>query len=204
MFLTYCAYAALAVCLAGIFWRMARWCVLSIGAESHETTPAQRMIAAFRAFSGVLFSRKLWVLCRTMLMETLVQRQILRKSPVRWIMHTGLFYGVLLLIVAHVLDDLTLARLVSDYASTLNPFKFLRNLLGLLLLTGLTIAIIRRYRISVLRRFNSINDMSHCCLSALFSLAVSGLKPPKSSPLPCSMKWWRSIGAAMIRKKLRR
>lgn len=176
MFLTYCAYLALAVCLAGIFWRVARWCVLSIGPESHETTPGQRMIAAFRDLSGVLFSRKLWVLCRTILVEILAQRRILRKSPVRWIMHMGLFYGVLLLIVAHALDDLILASLMSDYAPTLNPFKFLRNLLGLLLLTGLTIAIIRRYRIPVLRRFNSINDRVALLLIGIILLSGIGLE----------------------------
>jgi len=173
MFLSYYAYLTLAVCIAGSLWRMGRWFYVDIGPETVTVSPGQRLAAMAKALPGLIFSRKLWRLGKAMLLDVLLQRQIARQNIVRWIMHLGLFYGVLLLVLNHALDDLTLERFVSGYASTLNPFMLLRNLLGLLLLIGLAIAIIRRHKIGLLKRFNALAD--RLTIFLLMAILLSGI-----------------------------
>jgi heterodisulfide reductase subunit C len=171
MFLTYCVYAALFVCIAGTLWRMGRWCFVNVGPEAAESSPHQRLKAMLGAFWGFLLGRNGWTLGKTLLLDVLLQRQIARKSLLRWIMHMGLFYGVLLLILMHALDDLIVTSWVNGYASTLNPFMFLRNLLGLLMFVGLLIAMVRRLRVPVLKRFGNVRDRLTILLLAAILLS---------------------------------
>ncbi len=158
MLMTYTAYLALCVCIAGILWRVVRWSRTAIGPEAAESSPRQRIGSMLTTVLSTVASRKCWSLIKAFFMEVLLQRHIARQSTVRWVMHMGLFYGVLLLIVMHALDDLMLADWVADYASTLNPFMFLRHLLGLLMAIGLLVAVVRRYRKGPLKRFNTGSD----------------------------------------------
>lgn len=176
MFLTYCAYTALAICLSGTFWRMGRWFYIAIGPEGSASTPRQRMAATVAALPKTLFSRKLRALTKAMILDVLLQRRIARQNMGRWIMHMGLFYGVALLIVVHALDDHIMAWLFTDYASTLNPFMWLRNLLGLLMFIGLAIATVRRRRIGMLKRFNSWTDRVTIVLLMAIFLSGVGLE----------------------------
>jgi heterodisulfide reductase subunit C len=66
-------------------------------------------------------------------------------------MHLALFYGFLFLLFFHALDRHITIRIFPEYVSTLNPFLFLRNFFGALLLLGLAIAGYRRFRDKVLR-----------------------------------------------------
>lgn len=145
MRLTYFAYLAAAVCLAGTLYRLGRWCTLPLGLESPKSTPGRRLASATRAVAVALLDpRRLWVLLRAFLLDVVGQVHILRQSPLRWAMHMALCYGTLLLLLLHTFDDQVTARLFSDYASTLNPFMFLRNLLGLLVAAGVIVALVRR------------------------------------------------------------
>ncbi len=164
---TDCAYFALAVCLLGTLWRMGRWFVTSIGPEGREAGPLKRAAAGLGAAVRAVFSPKAAAILATLAAEVVFQRRILRQSPIRWIMHMALFYGVGLLIALHALGDVTLAGFVRDYAVTRNPYMLMRNLLGLLGLAGLAIALLRRRTVGVLKRFNTWPDRV-----ALWSLAV--------------------------------
>ena len=145
MRLTYFAYLAALICLAGTLYRVGRWFTLPLGPESLETTPVRRCIDAARAVrSTVVRPRRLWRLLRAGALEVLGQAHILRQSPLRWAVHLSLCFGTLALLLLHTFDDVTLARFISGYASTLNPFMFLRNLLGVLVLVGAIVALARR------------------------------------------------------------
>lgn len=171
MYLTYCAYLALAICLMGCLWRICRWFTISIGPESSVSSPGRRLVAACRAVLGVLFGPKLPRIAGTLIADVLLQRQIARQSPLRWMMHLGLLYGVLMLVLIHALDDLIMMRLFDDYASTLNPYMMLRNLSALLLLIGVVIAFVRRKKIAVLKRFSNRTDRWALGLLALILLS---------------------------------
>ena len=145
MRLTYFAYLAAAICLAGTLYRLGRWCVLPLGTESRQSTPARRLASAVRAVVVALLDpRRLWVILHAHVVDVIGQIHILRQSPLRWAMHMALCYGTLLLLLLHTFDEQVTARLFSDYASTLNPFMFLRNLLGLLVAAGVIVALVRR------------------------------------------------------------
>ena len=51
----------------------------------------------------------------------------------------------------HALDQYVTKKLFSEYASTLNPFLFLRNLFGAMVLLGLVLALWRRISDRVMR-----------------------------------------------------
>jgi len=110
------------------------------------------------------------------MLDVLLQRQIFRQSVVRWIMHMGICYGVLSLILVHALDDLILADLVTDYAATRNPYLFLRNLLGSAVLVGLAIAVVRRHHVAVLKRFNTVWDRAILVILAIIIFSGIGLE----------------------------
>ncbi len=173
MILTVCVYSSLAVCVAGIIWRAGRWFFLVIGPGEKPANPGQRMAAMLAALPKTLWSRKAGTIAKTLLLDVVLQRHILRRSAIRWIMHVGLCYGVLLLVFVHALDDLILADLVSDYAATRNPYLLLRNLLGLAALVGLVIAVVRRYRYAFLRRFNTVWDRA--LLVLIGAIVFSGI-----------------------------
>lgn len=147
MFLSYCAYGALIICLLGTGYRIVRWFALPLGPEARSTSGWMRVTAVVKALAVMLrHPQQFMRMARAVLMEVLFQMHILRQSALRWAMHMMLFYGMLLLLLMHTLDDQFSAYLFSDYASTLNPFLFLRNLPGLLILAGVIIAWTRRRR----------------------------------------------------------
>ncbi len=173
MRLTYFAYLAASICLAGVLYRLGRWFVLPLGPESLETTPLRRGINAGRAvFAAVIHPRRLALMLRALLLEVAGQRQILRQSPLRWVMHMALSFGILLLLLVHTFDDYTVARLFSDYAATLNPYMLLRNLLGLLALAGVIVALARRWRDPVIR--GTTRRADRLLLWLLAAIVVSG------------------------------
>ncbi len=167
MFPTYIAYFALTICLLGTIWRLGRWFTVSIGPEGRGVTALDRVASVLTALMRTLFSRKSAAILTVLVADVVFQRQIFKQNRLRWAMHMGLFYSVLLLIALHALDHMTLARLTDDYVSTKNPYMLLRNLLGLLLFTGLMIALLRRRIIPLLRRFNAWPDRIVLALCAL-------------------------------------
>ena len=46
MLLTYCAYMAVAVCLAGIVYRISRWLTLGVGPEAEAASIGDRLRGA--------------------------------------------------------------------------------------------------------------------------------------------------------------
>jgi heterodisulfide reductase subunit C/nitrate reductase gamma subunit len=153
MFLTYCAYTAFFICLAGLMYRICRWFVLAIGPEAGTVSCCGRIYRALGALIKAAFHwRFVACACRVFFLDIILQQRLFRQSKGRWIMHMGLFYGILLLLVMHTFDDRITVRLFADYASTLDPFQFLRNLLGILVLAGIIIAVWRRRKSPLLKR----------------------------------------------------
>jgi heterodisulfide reductase subunit C len=160
----------------GCLWRICRWFTISIGPEASATSPGRRFVAACRAVVRSLFGPRLPRIAGALIADVLLQRRIARQSPPRWLMHMGLLYGVLTLVIVHALDDLIMMRLVGDYASTLNPYMALRNLSALLLLVGIAIALARRKKIALLKRFSNRADRLPLVLLSLILLSGIALE----------------------------
>ncbi len=117
---------------------------LRIGPETATLTVGARLTAATGQAIRTVGSVRIFRLIGIFITDVLLQLNILRQSFWRWIMHIGLFYGMILLILMHALDDPLMRNFFPDYESTLNPYLWLRNLFALMVMAGVGIAMIRR------------------------------------------------------------
>ncbi|MBL0713802.1 MAG: hypothetical protein JJV98_08880, partial [Desulfosarcina sp.] len=167
------AYIALGVCLAGSLWRISRWFLNAIGPESDNPSTGRRLAATGRALLDLLFSPRLFKLAGVFLWEVVLQGHLLRQDRLRWALHVALCYGFLLLVLMHALDDWTAPLLFADYAPTLNPFRWLRNLFAALVLAGVLGTVIRHRLRTSLRRIRSHADRLVLLLLAV--IIVTGI-----------------------------
>jgi len=139
-------YITLIVFGIGMIYKISGWFRQNVGMAGKDIPTARRFYAAVKGALGTLFSGKITVILKVFLLDVLLQRRILKDKEDRtvWIMHIFMFVGFLLLLLMHALDSIITASLFSDYESTLNPFRFLRNLFGLFVLAGLVLAVVRR------------------------------------------------------------
>jgi nitrate reductase gamma subunit len=137
---------ALVIFAIGLVHRIDRWFMLDAGTGERGIPVSRRLTVGLKAILAVLFSARIFALLKVLVVDVLFQVRILRdrQDPLAWVMHLGIFWGFVLLLLFHALGG-TLGRAVDpDYQSTLNPYLWLRNLCGLLVLAGLTLAVIRR------------------------------------------------------------
>lgn len=144
MFFLISFYIALALFAAGTLYKIFKWFSFRMEGAGGETSTPARVSAAFKGILKTLASRKLFTLIRVFLLDGLLQIRILRESILRWFMHMCLFAGFLLLFLMHALDGVITAELFDQYMATINPYWFLRDLLGALVIVGLSIALVRR------------------------------------------------------------
>jgi heterodisulfide reductase subunit C len=86
-------------------------------------------------------------------------------------MHFNLSAGFILLFLTHALDDQVTATLFSDYYPTLNPFLFLRNFFGAMILLGILIAVFRRLFSKGLKQLTTTHDVLALILLAVILLS---------------------------------
>ncbi len=172
MVFTVTMVSAIIICLAGILYRFGRWFVVEIGPEAESVTIPERMAAAFTETVKIVFSPRIIFLVRGLFADVLLQLHLLRQSFWRWGMHMALFYGFGLLILMHALDDPLTRALFPWYESTLNPFFFLRNLFGLMVLIGAVIAVSRRLFLKRKGLFTSFAD--RFTLGLITTILLSG------------------------------
>jgi heterodisulfide reductase subunit C/nitrate reductase gamma subunit len=150
------------VCLVGLFFRLSIW--FSQGIQ--PSTPPQkstfnigtRISAAIQGVLGVFFSSKILLVLKSIFVDLLFQKRIFDKSSLRWTAHTLIFVGFVLLFFMHALGSTVSDSLFNDYQPTLNPFLFLRNLFGMMVLVGVGIAVFRRISLKPMRMKTYASD----------------------------------------------
>jgi hypothetical protein len=93
----------------------------------------------------VLFSARVISLLRALILDVLLQLRIAKEDRLRWVMHMLIFYGFILLFLMHAMEKFITVKLFPGYYSTLNPFFYLRDLFGLMVIAGVGIAVYRRF-----------------------------------------------------------
>ncbi len=151
-------YLSLLICCVGLLWRLTQWFTIDVGPESPGTF-GQRTAAALRGLTLILFSRRLPMVLTALWRDVLLQVDLFKKHRLRWLTHMLIFWGFVFLLVFHALEDIVTQRLFYDYASTLNPFFFLRNLFGVILLAGICIALWRRLMIPAQKKITGRYDL---------------------------------------------
>ena len=171
MFFKLTLYLSLFVFLFGTIYRIQKWFRIKIGPEVKDISAPARLSAASKAVLAALFSRRILILLKALGLDVILQIKVLREDPLRGIMHLFIFTGFMLLLLMHALDEEIMLAVFPGYVSTLNPFFFLRNLFGVMVLIGIGIAIYRRVTIKSLRLTSNRADRLAIAILALVFLS---------------------------------
>jgi heterodisulfide reductase subunit C/nitrate reductase gamma subunit len=166
-------YIALAIFILGLVYRVSTWFSRTIGIPPGNNTFSHRFSAFVTGLIRVIFSVRVLSLLRVFFLDVILQRRILREDLTRWVMHMMIYGGFMLLLLMHALGEVVTASIFSEYYSTINPFFFLRDLFGLIVLMGIGIAVCRR---SILKtpRFKT-NAMDRYAIIILAVIIFSGI-----------------------------
>ncbi|MGA3115712.1 MAG: 4Fe-4S dicluster domain-containing protein [Syntrophobacteraceae bacterium] len=172
MFHNIALVAALAVFCAGIIIKVSTWFRYSVGPETADLRVSRRLVAALQGIFGAFFSRKILTLISTFFLEVICQSRVLKEDSLRWLAHMCIYVGFTLLFFLHVLDNQLVVHFYPQYASTLNPFLFLREAAGALVVIGVAVAIYRRFISQSHRPMTSRMDIT--AMIMVGAIVVSG------------------------------
>ena len=154
-------------------YKISTWFRYTVGIDAQGISPSARVSAALRGILLTAFSAEILTLLRVFFLDVILQIRVLREDALRWLMHICIYGGFMLLLLMHALDGLVTSRLFPNYFSTLNPFMFLRDLFGALVVVGLAIALYRRFILKVPRLMS--NAMDHYAIIIVAVIMISGI-----------------------------
>jgi len=173
MFFDVALYISLVIFAFGLSYKISTWFRHKIGILAREIPTSKRVSAAFKGILLTLFSAKILTLVRVFVLDVVLQIRVLREDFLRWLMHMCIWGGFMLLLLMHALESLITSRLFPDYYSTVNPFMFLRDLFGAIVILGILIAVYRRFILKVPRLIT--NAMDHYAIVIVAVIMISGV-----------------------------
>lgn len=169
----YLLYTSLIIFLLGLIYKVSNWFTKSIGFVGPTMTPAQRLKAAAGGILRVIFSTKILVVLKAIVIDVLLQGRVFKEDIARWLAHMLIFYGFTLLLLMHALGSVITEAWFDDYYATLNPYFFLRDLFGAMVLIGVALAVFRRYLSKTPRLRTGGRD--HYAIIILAAIMLSGI-----------------------------
>ncbi|BHH83855.1 4Fe-4S dicluster domain-containing protein [Desulforhopalus sp. 52FAK] len=168
------------VCLLGLALQFSQWFSRGLSPLS-SPSPSSRVISGIKAVFTTLFSTKIISVVQAFFVDIIFQKRIFDKSKLRWAAHTLIFSGFILLFLFHALSATVSESLFADFQPTLNPFLFLRNVFGLMVLVGLGLAIYRRITLKTQRLKSASSDWDAIIFISLIILSGVFLEASKMS-----------------------
>ncbi len=169
----YLLYLALIIFLLGLVYKISTWFTRSLGDAGQKFTASRRLGSAAGGIARILFSAKLGLFLKAILVEVLLQARVFKEDIYRWLAHMLIFYGFMLLLLMHALESQITEVLFSDYYATVNPFFFLRDLFGVMVIAGVALVIVRRYVARPRRLRTGLRD--HYAIIILAVIMLSGI-----------------------------
>ena len=166
-------YASLIIFALGMIYKISNWFRRSIRPDGGSFSTSERVTAVVKGLLGVIFSAKILTLLKVLLLDVILQVRALKENFLRWLMHMLIYGGFMLLFLMHAMDGIITEALFPDYASTLNPFMFLRDLFGIMVIAGVGIAVYRRIIMKVPRL--KTNPMDGYAIIILAIIMISGV-----------------------------
>jgi heterodisulfide reductase subunit C/nitrate reductase gamma subunit len=179
MFLKVSLYISLVIFILALIYKVSTWFRYKIGIGAEEIPTSTRFFSAIKGILSTLFSVKILTLLKVFVLDVLLQFRILREDFLRWIMHIFIYGGFMLLLLMHALDKTITVAIWKNYYSTINPFMFLRDLFGALVIIGVLIAIFRRFILKVPRLFSNAMDIYAILIVAVIILSGIFLEASK-------------------------
>ena len=173
MFLTISVYLALAIFGAGVLYKIFTWFRSSISIGAAAIPLSRRIVSTFKGILLTLASVKIFTLIKAFVLDVVFNARTLREDFFRWLMHVCIYWGFVLLIVTHALGTYTGTLIASEYYPTINPFLFLRDLFGALVIIGVALAIFRRFILRVPRLYTNVRD--HYAIIIVAVILLSGI-----------------------------
>jgi len=166
-------YICLAIFIIGLVYKISRWFSLNVSADSKKTDASKRFPSAIKGIILTIFSAKFFVLVKVFFLDIIFQRKIFKENFFRWLTHMLIYGAFMLLLLMHALDNFITSSLFAEYSPTINPFLFLRDLFGALVIIGLCMALYRRFILKSPRL--KTNSMDNYAIIILAIIMVSGL-----------------------------
>jgi len=166
-------YTSLIIFGLGSFYKVISWFGSNPVFKTTESTFFIRLSTALKGILATIFSAKVFILLKIFIADIIFQVRTLKEDPWRWLMHILIYWGFMLLVLMHALDELITQGLFSDYYSTLNPYLFLRDFFGFMVIAGLGMAVCRRL-IGKHPRLKS-NRMDYYAIIIVAFIIVSGI-----------------------------
>ncbi len=157
----------------GLLYKIFTWFACNPACKNTDTTFLIRLSAAGKGITKTIFSAKIFTLLKIFIADVILQVRTLKEDPWRWFMHILIYWGFMLLVMMHALDQMVTQRLFSDYYPTLNPYLFLRDFFASMVLVGLGMAVYRRF-IHKPPRLKS-NRMDYYAIIIVALIIVSGI-----------------------------
>lgn len=161
------------VFLIGTSLRLYQWFTNGIGQGGESLSVGDRVGAGVKGLFATLLSAKLVQVVITFFTDVLFQKRLLAKNVMRWVAHTLIFTGFVLLLLMHGLGTGVSEFFFSDYYSTLQPYLSLRDLFALMVLAGIGIAVYRRVTDKPLRVKSLTSDWA--ALAFVAAIIVTGV-----------------------------
>lgn len=169
----YLLYTALIIFLLGLIYKASNWFTQSIGIVDPNITTVQRLKAAAGGILRAILSLKILAVLKAIVIDVLLQGRVFKENTARWLAHMLIFYGFMLLVLMHALDSVITEAWFEDYYATVNPYFFLRDLLGAMVLAGVALAVFRRYLTKTPRLRTGGRD--HYAIIILAVIMLSGI-----------------------------
>ena len=169
----YLLYSALIIFLLGLVYKISTWFTRPLGDAGQNFSASRRLASAVCGIARTLFSASLFSFLKALIVDVLLQARVFKEDVYRWLAHMLIFYGFMLLLLMHALESQISEVLFSDYYATVNPFFFLRDLFGVLVIAGVGVVIIRRYLTRPRRLRTEPRD--HYAIIILAVIMLSGI-----------------------------
>ncbi|VFQ44750.1 4Fe-4S dicluster domain-containing protein [Desulfoluna butyratoxydans] len=174
---TWMLYLSVALFTLGCMHRVSAWFTRDVWFLSRGRVegagPFARLKAFARGVGGLRKGRVLLQVAWQCLRHGVMQLQVLKADGYRWSMHMLIFVGFMGLTLMHGFEEAVSERFFPDYYATVNPYFFLRDAFGLLVLAGLAMAVGRRV---MMRRKGLVsNGMDYGAIAILAVIVVSGM-----------------------------
>lgn len=139
-------YASLTLCALGLAWRVSAWFRVRVGPDARDITLSRRVAAAFSGCASALASRRVFDVLGAFFLDVLLQRRLFAHEKLRWFGHLLALVGFTLLLLMHALAAVVSVKLFPGYQPALDPYLFLRNLFGTMVLIGVALLLFGRWR----------------------------------------------------------
>ncbi len=166
----------LAVWIYGIYFNFKKW---GLGSTGYHDQLRDRFWLFLATWIHEAFKDGVWVFLRTAVLDVLLLRRTLARSPVRWVMHMSMFYGFLTLaalsglgLMLDIIEHFEIPGLVEPAEILKEALALPFDIFGYLLLIGATIAISRRILLKFVRDNTTVYDAF--LIGAVFLITITG------------------------------